>query len=127
MTHNEISRHVVDAALRVHTALGPGFLESAYEASLSYELKKRGLRVDRQVAVPIVYESVHLEEGYRLDLLVEGLVVVEIKSIERVAPVHHKQVLTYLRLANKRLALLINFNVALLKEGIWRIVNGLEE
>ncbi len=127
MTHNEIARHIVDSALKVHMTLGPGLLESAYEASLSYELKKRGLRVDRQVAVPIVYESVHLEEGYRLDLLVEGLVVVEIKSIEQIAPVHHKQVLTYLRLANKRLGLLINFNVALLKEGIWRIVNGLEE
>ena len=127
MTENEIARVVVDAAFKVHTALGPGLLESVYETVLAYELQKRGLRVVRQQAIPVVYEGVHLEDGFRADLMVEGLLIVELKSIEAIAPVHKKQLLTHLRLANKRLGVLINFNVELIKEGIYRVVNGLRE
>ena len=127
MTENEIAREIVDAAFRVHTSLGPGLLESVYEAVMTYELEKRGLAVVRQQPIPVIYESVHLEEGFRADLIVNGRVIVELKSIEAVAPVHKKQLLTYLRLADKRLGLLINFNEALIKDGITRIVNGLKE
>lgn len=127
MTENEIARQIVDAAFKIHTTLGPGLLESVYEAALAYELQKRGMKVVRQQPIPIIYEGVHLQEGFRADLIVEGLVIIEIKSIEAVAPVHKKQLLTYLRLANKRLGLLINFNVELIKEGITRIVNGLKD
>ncbi len=126
MTENEIAKQIVDSAFTIHVALGPGLLESVYEAVLAYELEKRGLRVRRQVPIPVVYETVHLEEGYRGDLLVEELVIVELKSIEAVAPVHKKQLLTYLRLSAKRLGLLINFNTELIKDGITRIVNGLK-
>jgi GxxExxY protein len=127
MTENEIARQIVDAAFKIHTTLGPGLFESVYELVLAYELEKRGLRVQRQVAIPVVYETIQLPEGFRADLLVECLVIVEVKSIEAVAPVHKKQVLTYLRLADKRLGLLINFNVDLIKEGITRLVNRLRE
>jgi GxxExxY protein len=127
VTENEIARQIVDAAFKIHQALGPGLFESVYETVLAYELEKRGMRVKRQQPIPVVYESVHLEEGFRADLLVEDRVIVELKSIEAVAPVHKKQVLTYLRLADKRLGLLVNFNVNLLKEGITRLVNGLKE
>ena len=127
MTENEVAKQIVDAAYRVHTSLGPGLLETAYEAVLAYELEKRGLRLVRQQAIPIVYQGTHIEVGFRADLVVENLVIVEVKSVEAIAPVHKKQLLTHLRLAGKRLGLLLNFNVALIKGGITRIVNGLPE
>ena len=127
MTENEVAKQVVDAAYHVHTSLGPGLLESVYEVVLAYELEKRGLRTLRQQAVPIVYQGTRIEMGFRADLIVEGKVIVEIKSVETVAPVHKKQLLTHLRLADKRLGLLINFNVVLIKDGITRFVNGLPD
>jgi GxxExxY protein len=127
VTENEVAKQVVDAAYRVHTSLGPGLLESAYEAVLAYELEKRGLRTVRQQAVPIVYQGTRIEVGYRADLIVEDSVIVEIKSVEAVAPLHKKQLLTHLRLADKRLGLLINFNVLLIKDGITRIANGMPD
>jgi len=127
VTENEVAKQIVDAAYRVHTSLGPGLLETAYEAVLAYELEKRGLRLVRQQAIPIVYQGTHIEVGFRADLVVENLVIVEVKSVEAIAPVHKKQLLTHLRLAGKRLGLLVNFNVALIKGGITRIVNGLPE
>ena len=127
MTENEISKSVVDAAYTVHVALGPGLLESVYETVLCHELRKRGLKVERQVAVPVVYDGIHFEEGFRADIVVENNVVLELKSVESVLPVHKKQTLTYIRLMDKRLGLLLNFGAALMKDGIWRIVNGLEE
>jgi len=127
MHENEIAHEIVDAALRVHTILGPGLLESVYHAVLSYELEKRGLRVTRQQAIPIVYEEVRIDTGFHADLIVEDKVIVELKSVETVAPVHKKQLLSYLRLADKRLGLLINFNSVLIKTGITRIVNRLDE
>ncbi len=127
MTENEIARVIVDAAYKVHTALGPGLLETVYEAALAYEIEKRGLSVVRQQPLPVVYEGVELEEGFRADLVIENKLIVELKSVEAVAPVHKKQLLTYLRLADKRLGLLINFGAALIKDGISRVVNRLEE
>jgi len=127
MTENEIAKQVVDAAYKIHTTLGPGLLDSVYEVVLAYELKKRGLEVIRQKALPVVYEEVQFDEGFRLDLLVEDRVIVEIKSAEKITPAHKKQLLTYLRLADKRLGLLINFGASLIKQGITRMVNGLEE
>ena len=127
MTKNEIAKQVVDVAYKVHTTLGPGLLESVYEAVLAYELDKRGLGVARQWPIPVVYESLQLEVGFRADLIVEEKVIAEIKSVEHIAAVHKKQLLTYLRLADKRLGLLINFNEALIKNGITRIVNRLQE
>jgi GxxExxY protein len=125
MDENTVARQIVDAAYRVHTALGPGLLESVYEAALAYELEKRGLNVGRQQAVPAVYEGIHIHTAYYADLMVEDKVIVEIKAVETVAPVHKMQILTYLKLADKRLGLLINFNVFLIKDGITRIVNHL--
>lgn len=122
---NEIAREIVDAAYKVHTGLGPGLLESVYEAAMEYELRKRGLRVVRQVPIPIVYGEIRLEEGFRADLIVEDKIIVELKSVETVHPVHKKQLLTYLRLSNKKLGLLINFGAYLIKDGISRIANGL--
>src|SRR4051794_37937913 len=110
MTENEISGIVVDAAYKIHTTLGPGLLESVYEAVLTYEVKKRGMRVQRQVPIPIVYEGVQIDEAFKADLIVEDKVIIELKAIEAVTAVHKKQLLTYLRLADKRLGLLINFN-----------------
>ncbi len=127
MTENEIAREVVDGAYRIHTELGPGLLESVYEVSLAHELKKRGLRVDRQRPISIVYDSIRFDEGFRADVIVEDKVILELKSVERVSPVHKKQLLTYLRLADKRLGLLINFGEELVKDGISRVVNGLQE
>ena len=124
---NALAQQIVDAAYRVHTTLGPGLLESVYEAALAYELEKRGLRISRQQVIPVVYETVRIHTGFHADLVVEDTVIVEIKALESVAPVHKKQLLTYLKLADKRLGLLINFNVALIKDGITRIVNGLKE
>ena len=127
MTENEIATIIVDAAFKVHTTLGPGLLESAYEIVLSHELQKRGLKIERQKILPIVYDGITIAEGYVADIIVEGKVIVELKSVEAVAPVHKKQLLTYLRLLDARLGLLINFGSALIKDGITRIVNGLEE
>jgi len=127
MNENEISKIVVDAALKVHKALGPGLLESVYEVVLAHELRSRGLKVQRQLSIPIRYENIHFDEGFRADLVVEQKVIVEIKSVERTSRVHKKQVLTYLRLADTRLGLLINFGSELIRDGITRLVNGLEE
>ena len=127
MTENELSRQIVDAAYRIHTTLGPGLLESVYVLTLAWELEQRGLRVVRQSEVPVVYQGTRIEAGFRADLIVDDQVIVEVKSVETLAPVHKKQLLTYLRLANKRLGLLLNFNVVLIKNGITRIVNGLQE
>src|SRR5579863_521648 len=127
MSENAVAQQIVDAALRVHTTLGPGLLESVYEAALAYELEKRGLRVTRPPAIPVVYEAVRIHTGFYADLVVEDVVIVEIKALESIAPVHNKQLLTYLKLADKRRGRLINFNVALIQDGITRIVNGLKE
>lgn len=127
MNENEIAREIVDAAYQIHRKLGPGLLESVYETVLVFDLEKRGLNVQRQVPVPIVYEGISFNEGYRADLIVENKVIVELKSVETVAPVHKKQLLTYLRLADKRLGLLINFGAELIRDGISRVVNGLKE
>jgi len=125
MNENQIAAAVVDAAFKIHTTLGPGLLESIYEATLEYELRNRGLSVLRQIGLPVYYEGLKLEIGYRVDLIVGDKVIIEIKSIEALAPIHKRQLLTYLRLANMRLGLLINFNVERIKEGIQRVVNGL--
>ncbi|MBC8199052.1 MAG: GxxExxY protein [Desulfobacterales bacterium] len=125
MTENEIAKIIVDVAFQVHKRLGPGLLESVYEVILAYELKKRGLIVKRQVPVPIVFDEIKFDEGFRADLIVEEKVIVELKSVEKVSRVHKKQLLTYLRLADKRLGLLINFGTELIRDGISRVVNGL--
>lgn len=127
MNENDVAKQVVDVAFNIHQTFGPGLLESVYEAIMAYELKKRGLLVNRQQPIPVVHDDVRMGVGFRADLIVENKVVVEIKSIEAVSPVHKKQLLTYLRLTDKRLGLLINFNVELIKHGISRIVNRLEE
>jgi GxxExxY protein len=125
MNINEVSGEVVDAAIKVHSALGPGLLESAYEACLLYELSKRGLRAQRQVELPVVYQGVRIDAGYRIDLLVEDLVIVEIKSVAEFSPLHQAQLLTYLKLSGKHVGLLINFNVVRLKDGVKRMVHEL--
>jgi len=121
---SKITERIIGAAMQVHRTLGPGLLESAYEACLSYELRKGGLDVEQQKPVPLVYEEVKLECGYRMDLLVERSVVVEVKFVEALVPVHAAQTLSYLRLSGCKLALLINFNVTVLKDGIRRFING---
>jgi GxxExxY protein len=118
----EIARSIVDAALAVHRALGPGLLESAYEICLAHELERRGHIVAKQTALPVVYDTVRLDAGYRIDLIVDGAVIVEVKAVETVLPIHEAQVLTYLRLSGRRLGFLINFNVPLLKNGIKRMI-----
>src|SRR5262249_49332679 len=127
MTENAIAKEAVDVAYRVHTTLGPGLLESVYETILANQLSKRNLRVIRQQPIPLIYVDTRFTIGFRADLVVEGKVIVEIKSIADLTPLHKKHLLTYLRLADIRLGLLINFNVARTKDGIIRIVNGLEE
>jgi GxxExxY protein len=122
---NNISSKVIGAAIEVHKQLGPGLLESTYEACLLYELEEQGLEVKRQMALPIVYKKVKLNAGYRIDLLIENKVIVEIKSVEALADIHTAQLLTYLKLKDLKLGLLINFNEVLLKNGIRRIVNKL--
>lgn len=122
---NDISGQIVDAAVHIHMKLGPGLLESVYTRLLAYELEKRGLVAEREVPVPIVYDEVRFEEGFRADLIVERAVIVELKSVEVLAPVHSKQLLTYLKLLDYRLGLLINFDAPLLKDGIKRIANNL--
>lgn len=125
MNENEISNVILGVAIELHKSLGPGLLESAYENALVYELMKKGLDVKQQVAMPFIYKEVKLDVGYRIDLIVENKVLIEVKSIEDLAPVHYSQVLTYLRLSKLKLGLLINFNTKLLKDGIHRIVNNL--
>ncbi|MBV9958218.1 MAG: GxxExxY protein [Acidobacteria bacterium] len=125
MTENELAKEIVNAAFKIHTTLGPGLLESVYEVTLAYELEKRGIAVIRQQAIPTIYESVRMDMGFRADLVVGGKVIVELKSVEAISPVHKKQLLTYLRLADKRLGLLINFGTELIKDGITRVVNKL--
>ena len=127
MTHNEIAAIIVDVALEIHKRLGPGLLESVYEEVLFYELKKRGLQVEKEVPISVEWDDLNIEVGFRADVIVENKVIVELKSVEQVAPVHKKQLLTYLRLADKRLGLLINFGEELLKDGLVRLVNKLEE
>jgi len=122
MTDNEITHQIIGAAIEVHKHLGPGLLESAYEECLFHELQLRNLRVERQKAVPVVYKQTKLECGYRLDLLVEGRVVVELKSVEGLGPIHEAIILTYLRMSGHRLGLLINFNVGVLKDGVRRFI-----
>jgi GxxExxY protein len=124
-TSEEIERvahEVVDAAFKIHSKLGAGLLESAYQALMTYELRKRGLQVEVEVPLPVVYEDVRLDVGYRIDLLVAGCVIVELKAVEKIIPVHEAQILTYLKLTGLRLGILINFNTKLIKDGIKRVV-----
>ena len=127
MTPNAISAHIVDAALQTHRSLGPGLLESVYQAVLAAELRDRGLQVVEQQCIPVIYKGQNLGTAFRADLMVQNLVIVENKSVEAIAPVHRMQLLTHLRLANYQLGLLVNFNVARIKDGITRVVNGLQE
>jgi GxxExxY protein len=127
MKENALAKTIIDAAFSVHIGIGPGVFETVYEVIMAHELLKRGLRVERQVPIPIIYDDLKFDEGFRADLIVEDLVIVELKSVEALLPVHSKQVLTQLRLSNHRLGLLINFGEALLKNGIKRIVNGLPD
>ncbi len=127
MTENELATIVVDACFQIHTKLGPGLLESVYERILARALTKRGLQAARQVVVPIEWDGEVFDEGFRADLIVNDKLILELKSVEQVAKVHKKQLLTYLRLSDKRLGLLINFGAELMKEGLFRVVNGLEE
>jgi len=127
MTENELARIAVDIAFQIHSRLGPGLLESVYEAIMLYELRIAGLSAEKQVAVPVFWEEVQLEVGFRADIIVERKLILELKSCESVEPVHKKQLLTYLRLTDCRLGLLINFNVPLIKNGITRVVNNLPE
>jgi GxxExxY protein len=124
MTENELSKVVFESGLKVHKALGPGLLESAYEECLYYELAKTGLQIQKQIALPLVYEEVKLEVGYRIDIFVERKLIVEIKSVEALNDIHLAQILTYLRLSDCKLGLLINFNTKLFKEGVKRVING---
>ena len=125
MTENEISKIIVNTAYQIHSQLGPGLLESVYEEIMYYELRYQGLNVVRQKAVPVIWNELKMEMGFRADIIVEDKVIIELKSVETVAPVHHKQLLTYLKLTGIKLGLLINFNVPLIKLGITRIVNNL--
>ncbi|WP_310559404.1 GxxExxY protein [Flavobacterium sp.] len=124
MSENDISKIVFESALKVHQTLGLGLLESAYEECMFYELKKYNLKVEKQKQLPLVYEEVKLDAGYRIDIIVEDKFIVEIKSVEVLKDVHLAQLLTYLRLSNCKLGLLINFNVSLLKNGVKRVING---
>ncbi len=121
---NDITGQIVDAAMKVHSSLGPGLLESAYEACLAHELRKRGLGVEAQVGVPVEYDGAKLDVGYRIDLLVEGCVIVELKSVEKMNPLFEAQLLSYLKLSHLEVGLLINFNVLRLKDGLKRLVNN---
>jgi GxxExxY protein len=125
VTENELSNHIIGAAIKVHKELGPGLLESAYKETLFYLLRKDGLFLEKEKPMPLVFEEIRLDCGYRIDLLVENKVVIEVKSVEALHDVHLAQILTYLKLGNFKLGLLINFNVALLKQGLKRVVNGL--
>ena len=124
LSAQEVSHAIITAAMKVHSELGPGLLESAYQACLQHELQQAGLQAATQVGLPVVYRGVRLEIGYRMDLVVEGLVIVEIKSVDAISPIHQAQIISYLKLSGKSLGLLINFNVVHLKDGIRRFVNG---
>ena len=125
MNENELSKIIVNACYKIHTKLGPGLLESVYEAILYFELTKLGLIVERQKPIPVVWEEIHLDIGFRLDLIVENKVIIEIKSVQQISNVHLKQLLTYLKITDLKLGLLVNFNEALIKDGIKRVVNNL--
>jgi GxxExxY protein len=125
MSENEISRIIVDVAYKIHIKLGPGLLESVYEAIMCHELIKRGLKVERQKPIPVIWDEIFLDIGFRSDLIVEDKVIVELKSVETLSKVNSKQILTYLKITDMKLGLLINFNEALIRDGIYRIVNGL--
>ena len=125
MTENEISYKIIGAAIELHKTVGPGLLESAYENALAFDLREMGLEVNQQVPMPFVYKNVKQDIGYRIDLVVNSKVIIEVKSIENLAPVHYSQTLTYLRLSGMKLGLLINFNSKMLKDNIHRIVNNL--
>ena len=125
MNENELSKIIVNASYKIHTKLGPGLLESVYEAILYFELTKLGLIVERQKPIPVVWEEIHLDIGFRLDLIVENKVIIEIKSVQQISNVHLKQLLTYLKITDLKLGLLVNFNEALIKDGIKRVVNNL--
>jgi GxxExxY protein len=127
MDENTLAKIVVDATFQIHTKLGPGLLESVYEKILAHELLKRNLKIERQKAVPIIYDGVQFNEAFRADLVVDSKIIIELKSIEEVSKVHKKQLLTYLKLTNMKLGLLINFGAVLIKDGIFRVVNGLKE
>ena len=127
MKENDLAKIVVDSAFQVHVAMGPGLFESVYESILVYELTKKGLSIERQKTIPIHYDDLVFDEGFRADIIVEDSLIVELKSVENILPVHKKQLLTYLRLADMRLGLLINFGSVLLKDGVFRVVNGLKE
>ncbi len=124
MLENQIAKKIIGCAIEVHKALGPGLLESAYQECLFYKLKERGLMVEKEKPMPLVFENVKLECGYRIDLLVENKIVIELKSVESLTDVHLAQILTYMKLGNYKLGFLINFNVALLRQGIKRVING---
>ena len=126
MTENELSRIIVDSAYKIHTTLGPGLFESVYEVTMEHELQRRGCRVVRQRGIPVFYEDVKLKLGFRADLIIDGKVILEVKSIEALGPIHAMQLRTYLRLTDLHLGLLINFNVCLIKDGIRRVVNNLD-
>lgn len=125
MTENELSKIIVDVSYKIHTKLGPGLLESVYEAILYHELTKRNLKVEKQKPIPVIWDDIHLDIGFRSDLIVEEKVIIEIKSVEKISSVHLKQLLTYIRVTDLRLGLLINFNEALIKNGIKRVAHGL--
>lgn len=124
MTENEIAKIIFDLGLKIHRVLGPGLLESAYEECLFYEIKKQGLTVEKQKALPLVYEEVKLEVGYRIDLIVENKLIIEVKAVEALNDIHLAQILTYIKLSNCKLGLLINFNTVLFKNGVKRVING---
>ncbi len=126
-TIDEIATEIVDSAFKVHKKLGPGLLESAYEACLAHELKKRGLKVERQLPQPVYYDDITIDVGYRIDLLVNDSVIIELKAVEQVLPIHQAQLMTYLRLSENTLGFLINFNTVLIKHGIKRIANNFKE
>lgn len=121
---NQITGDVIASAIDVHRVLGPGLLESAYEACLAFEVAKRGYKLEQQKPLPVIYQSVHLDCGYRMDLVLDGSVIVEVKAVERLAPIHDAQLLSYLKLSGCKVGLLINFNVLILKSGIRRVVNN---
>jgi GxxExxY protein len=125
MDENQISKVIVDCCYKIHTRLGPGLLESVYLEILIYELKKLGLKCEKEVGIPVHYEDIKLDLGFRADVIVENLVIVELKAVEKIMPVHKKQLMTYLRLTRMKLGLLVNFNVNLIKDGIERVVHGL--
>ena len=127
MTENELAKVVVDTAFHVHSTLGPGLLESVYQKVLAYELRKRGLQVEEEVPLPVIWDEVKMDVGFRVDLFINRKLIIELKSVERVAPVHKKTLLTYLKLADCRLGLLMNFGEELMKTGISRVVNGLKD